>query len=267
MTPGPDALGRDAPVGAGLKPARTPAPTAALLRVVGLEAGYGPMSVLHEVTLEVASGEIVAVIGANGVGKTTLLRAISGIVPVRAGEITLDGRPLAGLSSEQIVRRGISHVPERRELFASMTVQENLELGAYNRRRRENRPEVERDLRLMGEIFPILGARRRQLAGTLSGGEQQMLALARGLMSRPRLLLLDEPSLGLAPLMVQEVLRVVRLLREMGRTVLLVEQNAQGALQVADRAYLMETGRVVMQGTAQELLRIPGCSAPTWASA
>ncbi len=155
-------------------------------------------------------------------------------------------------------RRGISHVPERRELFASMTVQENLELGAYNRRRRENRPEVERDLRLMGEIFPILGARRRQLAGTLSGGEQQMLALARGLMSRPRLLLLDEPSLGLAPLMVQEVLRVVRLLREMGRTVLLVEQNAQGALQVADRAYLMETGRVVMQGTAQELLRIPG---------
>lgn len=228
-----------------------------LLKVAGLEAGYGPLPVLHQVALEVSAGEIVAVIGANGVGKSTLLRAISGLVVAQAGTILLDGEPLTGLASEQIVRRGVCHVPERRELFACMTVLENLELGAYNRRRRKDRPEVERDLRGVWEVFPILSARRQQLAGTLSGGEQQMLALARGLMSRPRLLLLDEPSLGLAPLMVQEVLRIVRLLRETGRTVLLVEQNASGALQIADRAYLMETGRVVMQGTARELLADP----------
>jgi len=227
----------------------------ALLQVNSLDTFYGPIQALHGVSLEVQAGEIVAVIGANGMGKTTLLRAISGVVPPRGGDVRFEGQSIAGLQPEQIVRQGISHVPERRELFASMTVLENLELGAYHRRGREAKTGVQRDLENIWEIFPILRARQRQVAGTLSGGEQQMLAIARGLMARPKLLLLDEPSLGLAPLLVQEVLRVVVLLREMGRTVLLVEQNASGALWIADRAYLMEVGRIVLHGTAQELLK------------
>jgi branched-chain amino acid transport system ATP-binding protein len=235
--------------------AETDAKMKALLQVNGLDVNYGPMQVLHQVSLEVRAGEIVAVVGANGVGKTTLLRAISGVVPPRGGEIHFAGQSLAGLRPEQIVRLGISHVPERRELFVSMTVLENLELGAYHRRGREAKAGVQRDLESIWELFPILRARQKQTAGTLSGGEQQMLALARGLMARPKLLLLDEPSLGLAPLLVQEVLRVVDLLREMGQTVLLVEQNASGARQIADRVYLMEVGRIVVHGTAHELLK------------
>jgi branched-chain amino acid transport system ATP-binding protein len=223
-----------------------------LLEVRNLNAGYGQIQVLRDVSLEVKSGEIVAVIGANGAGKTTLLRAISKVVPLRSGEIRFQGAAIDRLRPEEIVRRGISHVPERRELFASMTVLENLQLGAYQRQR-----GVEDDLARMWDIFPILRARQDQIAGTLSGGEQQMLAIARGLMAQPQLLLLDEPSLGLAPLLVQEVLRIVSLLRETGRTVLLVEQNANGALQVADRAYLMEVGRVTLHGTASALLQAP----------
>jgi branched-chain amino acid transport system ATP-binding protein len=225
----------------------------ALFQVRNLHAYYGPIQALHDISLEVNAGEIVAVIGANGAGKTTLLRAISGVVPPSGGEILFAGGCIAGLSPEQIVRLGISHVPERRELFTSMTVLENLELGAYHRRGRATKAEVQRDLTNVWEMFPILRARQRQMAGTLSGGEQQMLAIARGLMAQPELLLLDEPSLGLAPLLVQEVLRIIESLREMGRTVILAEQDAGGALQIADRAYLMEVGRVIYHGTAQEL--------------
>jgi len=227
--------------------------TSPMLQVKDLDAYYGPIQALHGVCLDVGAGEIVAVIGANGVGKTTLLRTLSGVAPPRAGEVRFEGRPIAGLRPEQIVRLGISHVPERRELFASMTVLENLELGAYHRGR-DAKASLQRDLEKVWGVFPILRARRKQVAGTLSGGEQQMLAIARGLMSKPKLLLLDEPSLGLAPLLVREVLRIVGQLREMGRTVLLVEQNAHGALEVADRAYLMEVGRIVMKGTPAELL-------------
>jgi branched-chain amino acid transport system ATP-binding protein len=236
-------------------PTETDVEMSALLQVNDLDVYYGPIQVLHQVSLEVEAGEIVAVVGTNGVGKTTLLRSISGVVPPRGGEIRFEGQSIAGLRPDQIVRLGISHVPERRELFASMTVLENLELGAYHRRGREAKAEIQRDLENIWGMFPILRARQKQVAGTLSGGEQQMLAIARGLMARFKLLLLDEPSLGLAPLLVQEVLRIVTLLREMGRTVLLVEQNATGALQVADRAYLMEVGRTVMDGTTTELLQ------------
>jgi branched-chain amino acid transport system ATP-binding protein len=227
----------------------------AILQVSNLDTHYGLIQALHDISLEVKAGEIVAVIGANGAGKTTLLRAISGLVPPSGGDIRFAGKRIAGLPPEQIVRLGIGHVPERRELFSSMSVLENLELGAYHRRGREAKNEVTRDLENIWEIFPILRARQTQTAGTLSGGEQQMLAIARGLMARPKLLLLDEPSLGLAPLLVQEVLRIVTLLREMDRTVLLVEQNASGALQVADRAYLLEVGRIVLHGVAQDLVQ------------
>jgi ABC-type branched-subunit amino acid transport system ATPase component/phenylacetate-coenzyme A ligase PaaK-like adenylate-forming protein len=226
----------------------------ALLQIRNLDANYGLIQVLRDVSLDVKAGEIVAVIGANGAGKTTLLRAISGIVTHRQGEIVFAGHRIDGLSPDQIVRLGISHVPERRELFDSLTVMENLQLGAYHRRRRDAKESIQRDLENIWDIFPILRARHQQMAGTLSGGEQQMLAIARGLMAKPKLLLLDEPSLGLAPLLVMEVLRVVTLLREMGQTVLLVEQNASGALEVADYAYLMEVGRVVLQGSAQKLM-------------
>jgi ABC-type branched-subunit amino acid transport system ATPase component/phenylacetate-coenzyme A ligase PaaK-like adenylate-forming protein len=229
----------------------------ALLQVDNVNTYYGPIQALHGVSLEVHAGQIVAVIGANGMGKTTLLRAISGLVPAKEGDIRFDGQSIVGLEPERIVHRGISHVPERRELFGSMSVLENLELGAYHRRKQSANAELQRDLEGVWEMFPILRARQKQMAGTLSGGEQQMLAIARGLMAQPRLLLVDEPSLGLAPLLVQEVLRLVATLREMGRTVLLVEQNASGALQIADHAYLMEVGRIVLHGTAQELLANP----------
>jgi ABC-type branched-subunit amino acid transport system ATPase component/phenylacetate-coenzyme A ligase PaaK-like adenylate-forming protein len=230
-----------------------------LLEVEQLNVSYGPIEVLHQVSLEVKAGEIVSVVGANGMGKSTLLKAISGVIKPRSGVIRFQGRSLVGLGPEQIVRLGIGHVPERRELFSSMTVLENLQLGAHHRGhhrgRGDARDEIERDLEMIWEMFPILHSRRKQVAGTLSGGEQQMLAIARGLMSRSILLMLDEPTLGLAPLLVQEVLRIVGQLREMGRTVLLVEQNASGALEVADRAYVMEVGRIVMGGSTTDLLQ------------
>lgn len=226
-----------------------------LLDVRELDAFYGQIQALRGVSLEVRAGEIVAVVGANGAGKTTLLRCLSGMLPVSQGEILFQGQSIAGLRTDQIVALGVIHVPERRELFGPMTVLENLKLGAQRRNGREEKAALQRDLDVIWEMFPILRARQNQMAGTLSGGEQQMLAIARGLIARPDLLLLDEPSLGLAPLLVQEVLRVVVQLREMGRTVLLVEQNAAGALQVADRAYVMEVGRIVMSGTTFELLK------------
>jgi branched-chain amino acid transport system ATP-binding protein len=227
----------------------------ALLQLEQLDVSYGAVQVLHDVSLEVRTGEIVAVVGANGVGKTTLLRSVSGIVSPTDGDIRFKGRSIVGLGPEQIVRLGISHVPERRELFSTMTVLENLELGAYHRRRRETNAPIREDLDTVWEIFPILRSRQEQVAGTLSGGEQQMLAVARGLMAHSELLLLDEPSLGLAPLLVEEVLRIVGELRGMGRTVLLVEQNATGAFRIADRAYVMEVGRIVMSGRTSELLK------------
>ena len=227
------------------------------LEVENLEVAYGPVQALHGVSLRVDSGEIVAVIGANGAGKTTLLRAISGLLRPKAGRIWFDGREITGWPPERIVALGLVQVPERRQLFDSMSVEDNLRLGAYLRLRRGERKAVEEDLHRVFEVFPRLKERRRQMAGTLSGGEQQMLAIGRGWMARPRVLLLDEPSLGLAPLLVQELFRILRALREQGLTLLLVEQNARQALRIADRAYVMETGRIVREGAAAELLADP----------
>jgi len=223
---------------------------AALLAVRNLEARYGDTRVLRGVTFEVAEGGITTILGANGAGKTTTLRAVCGMVKT-AGEITFDGRRIEGRATEDVVRLGVAHVPEGRGTFVQLTVEENLRLGAYARRDpRDLGTEIERVCR----YFPVLAERRAQVAGTLSGGEQQMLAVARALMLRPRLLLLDEPSLGLAPLVVREIFRIIRTInREERVSVLLVEQNASLALGLADHAYLMETGSVVMSGPAAEL--------------
>jgi branched-chain amino acid transport system ATP-binding protein len=236
-----------------------------MLKLEKVNTYYGRIQALRDVSLEVAEGEIVAVIGSNGAGKTTLLNTISAMVPARSGQITFDGRPIKNLSPEKVVRLGISQVPERRQLFGTMSVLDNLILGAYHRHRRPPfRPpqlwggkrggeEIERDLKFVFEIFPLLKNRVKQAAGTLSGGEQQMLALGRGWMAKPKLLLLDEPSLGLAPLVTREIFRVSGELREHGMTILLVEQNARAALELADRAYVMESGRVVLEGTTAQL--------------
>jgi len=221
-----------------------------LLEARGLEAQYGPTKVLHGLTFAVEAGGITTILGANGAGKTTTLRAVCGMVKV-AGEVVFDGRRIDGLPTENLVRAGIAHVPEGRGTFVNLTVEENLRLGAYARRHRAG---VAADYERVYGYFPVLGQRRRQLAGTLSGGEQQMLAVARALMLRPRLLLLDEPSLGLAPFVVREIFRIVGTInRDQGVSVLLVEQNAAVALALADHAYLVETGRVVMSGPASEL--------------
>jgi branched-chain amino acid transport system ATP-binding protein len=218
-----------------------------LLVLEDVEARYGPVHALHGITLDVAEGEIVAVLGANGAGKTTTLRAVSGTVR-RSGRIQFAGNPLRG-GPEAVARAGIAHVPEGRGTFSELTVQENLRLGAYTRRGR-----LDADIDRMAQWFPWLPARADQPAGTLSGGEQQMLALARALMARPRLLLLDEPSLGLAPMIVREIFRIVRELNEQeGLTVLVVEQDARIALDTASRAYVLEVGRVALAGPSDEL--------------
>lgn len=224
----------------------------ALLEIRDLSTFYGPIRALNQVNLDVRPGEIVALIGANGAGKTTLLNTISGLLAPRQGRIIFEGRDIAGRPPETVVRTGISLVPERRQIFATLSVRDNLLLGAYHRSRREGNL-LPADIASMFDLFPILGKRCAQMGGTLSGGEQQMLALARGLMSKPRLLLLDEPSVGLAPLMVGEILRIVAELRTRGTTILLVEQNARAALRVADRGYLLDNGRIVLEGTANEL--------------
>ncbi len=225
-----------------------------MLQVNDLSTYYGQIRALELVTLTVKPGEIVTVIGANGAGKTTLLNSICGILKSRHGEVSFDRQPISGMSAEAIVRRGLSHVPERRQVFSTMTVLDNLLLGAYQRHDRE----VEKDIQQAFELFPILDRRQKQAAGTLSGGEQQMLAIARGMMSRPKLLMLDEPSVGLAPLMVREIMRIVVDLRSRGTTILLIEQNAKAALHVADRGYVIETGRIVLEGTAAELMADEG---------
>jgi branched-chain amino acid transport system ATP-binding protein len=224
-----------------------------MLKMKKVNTYYGRIQALRDVSLEVADGEIVAVIGPNGAGKTTLMNTISGVVPAQSGHITFDNQPIAGLSPEKIVRLGISQVPERRQVFGTMSVLDNLILGAYHRYGRDGKEKVDQDLEFVFEIFPRLKDRVKQAAGTLSGGEQQMLALGRGWMAKPKLLLMDEPSLGLAPLLVKEIFRVSGGLRDRGTTILLVEQNARAALELADRAYVMESGHVVLEGTATEL--------------
>jgi branched-chain amino acid transport system ATP-binding protein len=222
----------------------------ALLEAVDLEAQYGWTKVLHGLSFAVETGGITAILGANGAGKTTTLRAVCRMVKT-SGQVRFDGRRIDGKATEDIVRLGIAHTPEGRGTFVDLTVEENLRLGAYARREKSS---VAQDYDKVYEFFPVLAQRRRQQAGTLSGGEQQMLAVARALMSHPRLLLLDEPSLGLAPLVVREIFRIVRTInRQEGVSVLLVEQNAAMALDLADHAYLLETGRVVMSGPAAEL--------------
>ena len=223
-----------------------------MLRLEKVNTYYGRIQALRDISLEVTGGEIVAVIGPNGAGKTTLLNTISGVTPARNGLVTFGGQIITNLRPERIVRLGISQVPERRQVFTTMSVLDNLILGAYHRYRRDGR-EIDRDLEFVFEIFPRLKDRVKQTAGTLSGGEQQMLALGRAWMAKPRLLLMDEPSLGLAPLLTREIFRVSSDLREHGMTILLVEQNARAALDLADRAYVMESGQVVAEGTAEQL--------------
>jgi branched-chain amino acid transport system ATP-binding protein len=224
----------------------------ALLTLEGVHAAYGPVAALSGLDLAVRPGELVCLIGANGAGKSSTLRAISGLLRARRGRIVFDGREIGGLEPAEILRAGIAHCPEGRRVFPHLTVDENLAMGAYVRR---DRRAVTDDLERVCEHFPILAERRRQMAGTLSGGEQQMLAIARALMARPRLMLFDEPSLGLAPTVVETTFGIIADIRRRGTTVLMVEQNAYLALRMADRGYVMETGRIVLEGPAAELLR------------
>jgi len=225
-----------------------------VLEVYDLEVSYGAVKALDGVSFGVPKGRIVALLGANGSGKTTALRAITGLAAPQGGRILFEGREIQGRPTHAIIRAGIALVPEGRRIFPNLTVSENLRLGAYWRRDQE---AIERDLDLIYDTFPRLAERRTQAAGTLSGGEQQMLAVGRALMSRPRLLLLDEPSLGLAPLLVREVFRIITLLNQRGVTILLVEQNAAVALSIAHHGYVLETGRVALEGSGAELLAHP----------
>jgi branched-chain amino acid transport system ATP-binding protein len=223
----------------------------AMLEVEGLDVYYGAVHALKGVSLRLAPGEIVTLIGANGAGKSTLLRAVSGLVPARAGAIRFEGRELGRMPAHEIVGLGVSHAPEGRMVFANLTVEDNLELGAY---RRKDRAAIRQDREQVYRLFPRLQERASQASGTLSGGEQQMLAIGRALMSRPRLLLLDEPSLGLAPLLVREIFRTIQEINGRGVTVLLVEQNAHMALSIAGRGYVLETGHVRFEDQASRLL-------------
>ena len=221
-----------------------------MLSVEQVRSSYGRIEALHGISIEVAQGEIVTLLGANGAGKTTLIRAISGVQPISAGHIRFDDRPLEGVSAHRRVALGIAQVPEGRQVFAPLSVEDNLRLGAWPRRN----ARLDAELASVYELFPVLASRRRISAGMLSGGEQQMLAIGRALMAKPRLLLLDEPSMGLAPILVEQILDVVRGLKEAGLTVLLVEQNARAALAIADRGYVIETGRIATSGSSDELL-------------
>jgi len=228
---------------------------APLLNITGLDVYYGKIHALRRVSLEVRQGEIVSLIGGNGAGKTTLLCTISGLIRPTAGTVSFAGEDIVRRAPERIVRDGVSHVPEGRLVFSPLTVEDNLRLGAYCRRGGQGRERSAETLARILEMFPVLRERRKQAAGTLSGGEQQMLAIGRALMARPRLLLLDEPGMGLAPLVTREIFRHIVALRErLGLTVLLVEQNARRALKIADRGYVLETGRVTLTGASAELL-------------
>ncbi|KGR79785.1 ABC transporter ATP-binding protein [Ureibacillus manganicus] len=221
-----------------------------MLKVNNIDVFYGNIHALKGVSLEVNEGEIVTLIGANGAGKSTLLKTLSGLLKPKSGDITYQTKQIGGKPAQSIVKSGISQVPEGRRVFANMSVEENLELGAYLRKDRDG---IKKDLANVFELFPRLNERRKQQSGTLSGGEQQMLAMGRALMAKPKLLLLDEPSMGLAPLIVKQIFEIIRMVNSQGTTVLLVEQNANMALSIADRAYVIETGKIVLSGTAKEL--------------
>ena len=222
-----------------------------MLKVQDLIVDYGKIRALKGISFEVKEGEIVTLVGANGAGKTTTVNAISGMVPAASGTVEFQGKAISGRDPRDIVISGISHCPEGRQIFPRLTVMENLELGAYTRKDKKN---LQQDYERIYEYFPIVKERQKQLAGTLSGGEQQMVAIGRALMSRPRMLLLDEPSLGLAPLLVDKIFEIIRAINQEGVTVLLIEQNAFQALQVAHRGYVMETGTITLSGPAQDLL-------------
>lgn len=221
----------------------------AMLEVSNLNVYYGLIHALHDVSFEVNEGEVVALIGANGAGKTTTLHTVTGLLPAKSGSVVFEGQDITRKPGHAIVRLGVGHVPEGRRVFANLTVEENLRMGAYTR----PKGEVPDSLKEVYGWFPRLEERKKQAAGTLSGGEQQMLAMGRALMSRPKLLMLDEPSMGLAPILVEQIFDIIRKLHEEGTTILLVEQNAQMALSVADRAYVMETGNITLSGTGAEL--------------
>ena len=225
-----------------------------MLTIRNLKSYYGRMQALKGVSLHVEEGEVVSLIGANGAGKTTLLNSIVGLVSSRTGQILFSDTDIIQRNPRQIIRMGVSLVPEGRQLFAPLTVIENLILGAYQRYRKDKKSEIKSDLEKVFVLFPILKERKSQIAGTLSGGEQQMLAIGRSLMAKPKLILMDEPSMGLAPLITTQIFQIISELHKQGTTILLVEQNAEAALKISSRAYVIETGRVVLQGTSQELL-------------
>ncbi|WP_170357796.1 ABC transporter ATP-binding protein [Ruegeria arenilitoris] len=227
--------------------------SAPILSIRNIESFYGPIMAIRGVSLDVRPGQIVSILGANGAGKTTLMKTVSGVMDPEKGTITFDGEEIQGLEPHKIVQKGIVHVPEGREVFPLLTVNENLSLGAYTL---HDKAQIERDRELVFSYFPVLKERRNQEAGTLSGGQQQMLAIGRGLMANPRIMLLDEPSLGLSPLLVQEIFGILRRLNdEQNMTMMLVEQNANAALELADHGYVMEVGRIVMDGPADVLMR------------
>ncbi|WP_026329335.1 ABC transporter ATP-binding protein [Propionispira raffinosivorans] len=221
-----------------------------MLKVEDINVYYGAIHAIKGISLEVNEGEIVTLIGANGAGKSTILRTISGLLKPKTGKIEFEGQNIAGIAAQRIVKSGISQVPEGRRIFANMTVMENLDLGAYVR---SDKAVIQEDLKMVFARFPRLEERKTQEAGTLSGGEQQMLAMGRALMSRPRLLLLDEPSMGLAPLLIKEIFSIIQDINKTGTTILLVEQNANMALSIANRAYVLETGRITLAGAAKDL--------------
>lgn len=222
-----------------------------MLRVENLAVNYGMINAVRGVNFEVNQGEIVSLIGANGAGKSTILRTISGLIKPASGTLTYEGQNITKTNAQKIVQLGISHVPEGRHVFKGLSVRENLEMGAFLRKDRSN---IEEDIQAVYDRFPVLGERQKQDASTLSGGEQQMLAMGRALMSKPKLLLLDEPSMGLAPIFIQEIFNIIQQIQAQGTTVLLIEQNAKMALSIASRGYVLETGKIVLSGTGQELL-------------
>lgn len=224
-----------------------------MLKVNGINAFYGKIQVLKSISLEVEEGSIVTILGANGAGKTTTMKTISGLLKPQAGSIQFQGQDVTGLRPDQLLRKGIALVPEGRQILSGMTVLENLEMGAYHRK--DN--EIDQDIKNVMERFPILEERQKQLGGTLSGGQQQMLAIARAILSKPKLLLLDEPSMGLAPLIVADIFNIIKEINEAGTTVLLVEQNARQALKISDYGYVLETGKMVAEGSSQKLLNDP----------
>ncbi|ORT54459.1 ABC transporter ATP-binding protein [Streptomyces sp. CB03238] len=222
-----------------------------LLEVEDLRVAYGKIEAVKGISFSVGAGEVVTLIGTNGAGKTTTLRTLSGLLEPLAGKITFDGQPLRKVPAHKIVAMGLAHSPEGRHIFPRMSIEDNLRLGAYLR---SDKDGIEKDIQRAYDLFPILGERRKQAAGTLSGGEQQMLAMGRALMSQPKLLMLDEPSMGLSPIMMQKIMETIAALKAQGTTILLVEQNAQAALSLADQAYVMETGTIKLSGTGQDLL-------------